>query len=135
MADPYGKTNLQPGFRLFDGSALNTLFSRIFQGGLSRKDTITATAGGTKAAAIQLDKSLNHITVCATNGDSALLPKAIAGSIVVVRNDGAANASLYGKGTDTIDGAATANATALNAGVSKMFVCFTTGAWFTLSAS
>ena len=52
--DPYGKTNIQPGFRLMDGSAINRLFSRVFQGGLNRQDSITATPGGTKAAAFHL---------------------------------------------------------------------------------
>src|SRR4051812_14328219 len=99
MADSYGKTNFLPGFRLLDGTVVNRAFSRLFQGGISRQDTITATPGGTKAAARVLDRTLNHITVCATAGDSALLPKAIAGSRVVVRNDGVASCNLFGKGT------------------------------------
>lgn len=134
MADlAYGKTNLVPGFRMFDGAALNRLFSRVFQGGLSREDTITATAGGTKAAARVLTKTNNHITVCATGGDSVLLPKAIAGSRCVVRNDGAASLNVFAKGTDTINGVATGTATALAAAKAIELVCFTAGAWFTLS--
>lgn len=134
MADPnYGKTNFIPGFRLIDGAALNRALNRVFQGGLSREDSITATAGGTKAAARILTKSNNHITVCATGGDSVLLPKAIAGSRVTIRNDGAASCNLFGKGADTINGVATATATALANGKAMELICYTVGAWFTLS--
>lgn len=134
MADTYGKTNLQPGFRLFDGTALNKLFSRIFQGGIDREDGITATAGGTKAAARQLGHSFNRVSVCATANDSALLPKAVAGSQVTVINSGAANLALYGKGIDTIDGVATATSNVIAPTKSKTYVCLTTGAWYTASA-
>lgn len=133
LRDDYGKTNLIPGFRMFNGTDLNALFSRVFQGGLSREDSITATAGGTKAAAYALTRSLSHITVCATGGDSVLLPKAIAGSRVTVRNDGAAALNIFGKGTDTINGVATGTATSLAAAKCIELVCWTAGAWFTLS--
>lgn len=134
MADPnYGKTNFIPGFRMIDGSALNRALARVFQGGLSREDSITATAGGTKAAARILTKTINRISVCATIHDSVLLPKAIAGSRCVVRNDGAAGLDIYGKGADTINGAATATATTLTNGKAIELVCVTAGAWFTLS--
>lgn len=132
MADPYGKTNLQPGFRLFDGSALNRLFARVLQGGLNRETAITAHAGGTKAAAYQLTRSLNLVATTATNGDSVLLPKAIAGSMVVVTNAGAATLSVYGKGVDTIDGVSTATANSLATTKTRIYVCYATGAWFTM---
>lgn len=132
--DPnYGKTNLNPGYALQDGTAINRLISRFAQGGISREDSITATAGGTKAAARVLMRSLNHVTVCATAGDSVLLPKAIAGSRLVVRNDGAASCNLFSFGTDTISGNSAATALALAAGKATELVCFTVGAWFVLS--
>lgn len=134
MAFPaYGKTNLLPGFRQFNGDDLNRLIGRVLQGGLSHEDTITATAGGTKAAARQLTRSLNHITVCATANDSVLLPKAIRGSRVTVRNDGVANLAMYGQGSDTINGVATGTLTALVPAKCIELICFTAGAWFTLS--
>lgn len=134
MADPaYGKTNFIPGFRLIDGSALNRFVARCFQGGISREDSITATAGGNKATARVLTRTINHVTVCATLHDSVLLPKAIAGSRVVVRNDGAAGLDMFGKGTDTINGVATGTATTLAAAKAIELVCVTAGAWFTLS--
>lgn len=131
MADPYGKTNLQPGFRLFDGSALNRLFARVFQGGLNREVGITAHAGGTKAAGYQLTRSLNLIATTASANDSVILPKAIAGSIVVVTNNGAQTAAVYAKGNDTIDGNSAATANSLATTKTRFYVCYATGAWFT----
>jgi hypothetical protein len=129
-ADTYGKTNLQPGFRLLDGSVLNELLTRVLQGGLSREDGITATPGGTKAAARVLTKTLNGISVCATAADSVLLPKAIAGSILFLTNYGAESAQVFGKGTDTINGVATATGVAQATGLSACYFCLTTGAWY-----
>lgn len=132
----YGKSfrngNFQPGYREVTGGELMRAFQKMLQGGLDRATGITAKAGGTKAAATPLANSLNLIATCATNGDSALLPKAIAGSVALVTNAGAANASLYGLGTDTINGQATANAYSLVAGKTALFVCYATGAWFAI---
>ena len=133
-ADTYGKTNLQPGYREINGSFLNDLLTRILQGGLSRQDSITATPGGTKAAAYALKRSLNRVSVCATANNSVLLPKAIAGSIAMVVNSGAATLAVYGKGSDTIDGVSTATANTIATTKSKTYVCFTAGAWFTMAA-
>lgn len=132
--DPnYGKPRILPGFRMIDGAFLARLFSRYAQGGISSMDSITATAGGTKAAAFPLTKTLNHVTVCATGGDSVLLPFAVQGSRCVVRNDGAASLNIFAQGTQTINGVATGTATALAAAKAIELVCFTAGAWFTLS--
>lgn len=133
MADPnYGKTNFIPGFRLIDGTALNRALGRIFQGGLSRQDSITAFAGGGRTSATQLIKSLNRITVVATAGDSVALPKAIAGSLVWVTNaDAADSLNIFTKAStsDTINGSAATVAYALAAGKTAVFICNTVGAW------
>lgn len=130
----YGKrTNagaFQKGFRLMDGDWLNKAFEKLFEGGISRRIGITATPGGAKAGAIQLDRSLNRIDVVATATNSALLPKAIAGSIVYVTNAGANSANLYGQNVDTINAAATATAYALAAGKTAIFVCHEVGKWY-----
>lgn len=133
--DPYGKINFQPGFRVVSGQSLNLALSEVLQGGLSREDGITATPGGTKAAARQLVATLNRVSVCATLNDSVLLPKAIAGSVVILINSGAQTLNFYGKGTDTIDGAATATAATLATTKAKTLTCLTSGAWFTTSST
>lgn len=133
MADPaYGKTNFIPGFRLIDGAALNRALARVFQGGLSREDSITAFAGGGRTSARQLIKTLNRITVVATAADSVALPKAIAGSKVTVINaDAADSLNIFTKATtsDTINAAASTAAYALAAGKVAEFICITIGAW------
>lgn len=135
MVDTYGKINLRPGFALQDGAAINKLLSKVLQGGLSRTDAIVATPGGTKAAARQLISSINRIATCASANDSVLLPKAIAGSICILVNSGAQTLAFYGKGTDTIDGNATATASTIATTKAKVLVCLTAGAWFTVSAT
>lgn len=77
---------------------------------------ITATASGVQATAYQLTSMFNIITVCATNGDAVKLPPAVhVGMEVTIVNDGAANAQVFGAGTDTIDGVATATGVPLTA--------------------
>ena len=77
---------------------------------------ITAHAGGTKAAALALTASYNVLSVCATNGDSVLLPAdRKVGDQVEIANDGAANAQVFGAGSDTIDGVSTATGVVLTA--------------------
>ncbi len=132
--DPnYGKPRILPGFRMIDGVFLARLFSRYAQGGISSMDGITATAGGTKAAAYPLTKTLNRISVCATDHDSVLLPFAVQGSRVVVRNGGAATLDIYALGTQTIDANATATPISLATLKATELVCFTAGQWRTLS--
>lgn len=84
----------------------------------SVSNTLTATAGGTKALALPLTSAKNRLSVCATNGDSVLLPAvspADVGIEVEIINDGAANAQVFGQGSDTIDAIATATGVVLSA--------------------
>lgn len=116
------------GFRMPDGTWLNGLANgqnRSVQGGF------TAHAGGTKAAALQLPAGVSLLSVdtVATNADSVLAPQAKAGVTMCIFNNGAATLDVYGQGTDTINGAATATAYALTAGQAALFFCVADGAW------
>jgi precorrin-2 methylase len=85
---------------------------------------LTATASGTKATALQLTGSFNVLSVVATNADSALLPTdRQVGDEVIVVNDGAANAQIFGAGNDTIDGVATATGVVLTAAKRCSYYC------------
>ncbi len=111
------------GFRLINGQALNKLFNGPFSG-LSVEDTITAKAGGTKAAAYQLTASLNRISVCATATDSVKLHANPApGSQVTIINDGAQSAQVFGANNDTIDGVVTATGVAQAAAKRVDYYC------------
>lgn len=129
IAPPVGS-----GPALQDGDWLNAVASG--QNG-SYQNRLIAHAGGTKAAAIQLAagvKIFGFATVV-TNGDSALLPTAKAGTTVFVRNAGAATLSLYGKGTDKINGVATATAYSLTTDTGAIFFCAIDGAWTAIKSA
>lgn len=97
-------------------------------------DGLTAHAGGTQAAAIQLAYGWNRLSVVATLNDSAALPAALANAFCLVVNDGAAAAKIYGKngGSDTIDGTAGSTGVALTNAKRTLFVCLTAGKWISL---
>lgn len=116
------------GFAFFVGAGGITFNGQTF----GTQDAITARAGGTKALATPLIAGVNRITVCATNADSVLLPQALKGAQCVVINDGAANAQVFGQGTDTIDAVATATGVVLSAAKRDIFYCVTDGAWQSL---
>lgn len=101
---------------------------------LAVADNITAHAGGGKANATPLNAKfdVHRLSVCATAADSALLPPAEPGRAVVVINDGAAAAQLFGKGTDTIDGVVTATGVPLTNAKRCIYYCLTAGAWQSL---
>jgi hypothetical protein len=108
-------------FSLIDGGKLNTLIQSLLG---SVEDNITATAGGTKAAAYKLYAAINRISVCANNTDSVLLPpNPNVGQIVQIINDGAANAQVFGANSDTIDGVATATGVVLSAANRSLYSC------------
>lgn len=90
---------------------------------------ITATAGGTKAAARPLTAAINEVSVCATAADSVLLMPAKRGLCIFVDNNGAASMQVFGQGTDTINGVATGTGVAQAAGLAAMYVCYSDGAW------
>jgi hypothetical protein len=95
-----------------------------------KEDTLTAHAGGTQAAALALSASVpvHIITVCATAADSVKLPTCVAGEIHIVWNFGAESAQVFGNGTSTINGVATATGVALPAGKGAIFYGRTAGA-------
>lgn len=115
-------------FQLIDGVYLLQIANggnRSFQNG------ITATAGGTKAAAFQLPANVQffQIDTVASANDSALLPAAVTGQCVGVFNNGADTLGLYGRGTDTINQSATAVQYSLTAGQAAFFFCAKDGKW------
>lgn len=97
----------------------------------SYKNGIVAGAAATKATATQMPAGVQILevdTVGVANG-SVLMPAAVAGQIVMVFNNGANTLDIYGRGTDTINGSATANAHTLATLTAAVFFCGKTGAW------
>jgi hypothetical protein len=90
---------------------------------------ITAFSGGGQGSAVALTQPYNNITTVAANGDSVKLPASVAGMTVVVANNGANIAQVFGAGTDTIDGIATATGQPLPAKGVGVYVCMVAGNW------
>lgn len=100
---------------------------------------ITALAGGGQANATQLFEGINVVTVVATATDSVKLPAATAGAVVFVKNaDAADSMTVFGFGTDTIDGVASATGNPQAAGKGKLYYATTgigdgvAGTWVSL---
>lgn len=90
---------------------------------------LTAHAGGTQAAALALTKAINNVTTVATAGDSVKLPASAAGLEITVANNGAASMQVYGAGTDTINGVATATGVAQLPGQVVVYTAAVAGNW------
>lgn len=99
----------------------------------------TAFAGGGQTSATQLDYGMNTVTVVATAADSVKLPYAWPGAIALVKNaDASDSMTVFGRGTDTIDGVASATGNAQAAGKGKLYFATagdgagTAGTWVSL---
>lgn len=116
------------GFQMPDGKWLRGLANGV---NLSFQAGFIAHAGGTKALAFQLpaNRMLLEVDTVASDHDSCLLPTAVPGTLVAVYNAGAHILDLYGRGTNTINAAATANAFSLNANQTVIVFCAKTGLW------
>lgn len=104
---------------LQSGDRLNEIVDLL----TSQQIGITATPSGNQATAFALNGAICIISVCATIADAVKLPLGYVGAAVQITNDGATSAQVYGTGTDTIQGAATATGVALAAGATAWYVC------------
>lgn len=98
----------------------------------SSQDTITAHAGGTQALGVPLVAQINRISVCATSGDSVVLPKSTAGMDITVANAGAASCNVFPFLGDTINALSVNAAFAVAAGKTASFFCATALQWHTI---
>jgi hypothetical protein len=96
----------------------------------SSTDSLTAHAGGGQTSALALTTELNRMATVATAGDSVKLPASAAGLTIVVINSGAANAQVFGAGTDKINDQATATGITVPANSITFFACVTAGNWY-----
>lgn len=94
--------------------------------------SITAHAGGTRAAATPVTAAVTLIAVCATTADSVMLPPAMGGQVLWLINAGAASGQVFANtaGSDTINGVAAGTGIALAAGKAITLVSPIAGAWF-----
>ena len=116
---------LQSGQRLADNDALNVgMATPQWQ----NSPAITALAGGGLSASTPLlVNGVNYLSAVASANDSVVLPSAVAGTLVLVKNSVATNARVYCQTADTVDG--TTNVT-LTASKSAWFVAYDNNKWF-----
>lgn len=112
-----------------------TVFENSGDNLFTAANALTAHAGGGKASALALTKQISRLSTVATAHDSVLLPASAAGGIAVVINDGATGADIYGAGTDTINGVATANPTFIANGQTMVFWSAVAGKWNSANSS
>lgn len=115
------------GFRLINGTTLN---NEIARGLVSSQDGITAFAGGGSTNATQLVAVISRITTVANANDSVKMKPAVAGSQIVIDNDGASNLAIFPNGTDTIEDST--SAVVLVPGQDATFACPVAGKWYEL---
>jgi hypothetical protein len=96
---------------------------------VSAASGLTAHAGGTQAAALALTSAINNVSTVATAGDSVRLPASAAGMEISITNSGVASMQVYGAGTDTINGVATATGVAQLPGQTVVYTCAIAGNW------
>lgn len=116
-----------------DSSSNITGFNNITMTGLlteSAADALTAHAGGGQGSALALTKEVNRITTVATAGDSVKLPASAAGLSIILINSGANSMQVYGNGTDTINGVASATGVAQMNNSIVLYSCSVAGSWF-----
>lgn len=90
---------------------------------------VTALAGGGQTGATPLTAMTSRVTTVATQGDSVALPAALLGFEITVINQGANPMQVFGAGTDTINGIATA--TGISQGIKTIatYICSVAGNW------
>lgn len=92
-------------------------------------NALTAHAGGGQGSALALTKEINRVTIVATAGDSVKLPASVAGLSILIINSGANSLQVFGAGTDTINGVATATGVPQMINSAILYQCAVAGLW------
>jgi len=96
---------------------------------MSFTPALTAFAGGGQGSAVALPSMLNRVATVATQGDSVKLPASVVGLVITVLNRGAQPMQVFGAGTDTINGIATATGISQGINTAATYVCNVAGNW------
>lgn len=95
----------------------------------SSLDGFVASATQTQVGATPLTMMLNRVATVAAPGNGVRLPPALQGLEVCVINDGANPMTVFGAGSDLINGVAGATGIQQMTGSCAYYVCVTTGKW------
>lgn len=91
--------------------------------------TVTAFSGGGQASATALTSTLNRVSTAAALGDSVRLPASAVGLAVTIDNRGANPIRVFGAGTETVNGIATATGVAQGINSIVTYYCAVVGNW------
>jgi hypothetical protein len=96
----------------------------------SQANGITAYATGGQTNAVQLTKAINRVTTVGSAADSVKLPKAVAGTSLVVINAAAANSmNVFPSSGDAVNALSADAAFAVAANKTVLFFCAVAGTW------
>lgn len=96
-------------------------------------EAITATPSGTQLTGVQLVSRYNRISVCATGGDSVVLPPYLLDQAVWISNDGAAALNVFPTVGQQISSGAVNAAFSVTIAKTALFICTgTSGKWAVL---
>jgi hypothetical protein len=90
---------------------------------------LTANVTGTQAGATALGYGINQIATSGAAAAAAALPAAVPGAYVTVINDGANTVQIFGSGTDTINGVASATGVTQTPSSEITYWCAVAGQW------
>lgn len=108
-----------PGFALMSGQQANRVAGRP---GWDTATGLVATPSGVQATAVLVPATVTCVDTVATAADAVKLPPAVEGRVFVLSNRGVASMQVFGSGSDTIDGVATATGVAQGNGLTAMYI-------------
>jgi len=123
-----------PGFNngVIPGGSLDSALAIDLQATLNG---ITAHAGGGSTTAYPLVYGYNHVSTCASNNDSVLLPVAKIGASVTVMNGSTSTVAVFPQTADAINGG-TAGVSITQANeVHAIYCCPIAGNWFRIKSA
>jgi len=124
---------LSPGIPVLSSVNTDSTPTTIMGGitGVSTTTGLTAYAGGGQTNALPLTTGMSTVSTVATTADSVRLPTSVVPGITVTIINTASNSmQLYGAGTDTINGVATATGVAQAGGTIGQYFCPAAGVWY-----
>jgi len=112
-----------------DGQDVNLVINSM----MTNENTKTATGSSRTDAYAMTTANLRFTTVAASTG--VVLTAALAGRFRRIWNAGANTLTVYGAGSDTIDGTAGATGVSLPAATNMTFFCLSDGVWISAAAA
>jgi hypothetical protein len=97
-------------------------------------DASISAAGSTQGTATILAKTINIVTTV-NSGTGVVLPSAVAGMIIYIRNSGANSLNVYPASNDAINSGATNAAFVQGIGSTLQFIAASVSQWYTVGAT